>query len=78
MRCTPLAGDRTQVVWHEWFHLPGGPGRPGGLAGALAGLEAQPDPALRRFARLVEAGPPALTPLAASRPVVGWPYAWTP
>jgi uncharacterized membrane protein len=24
MRCTPMAGDRTQVVMHEWFHLPGG------------------------------------------------------
>ena len=24
LRCTPMAGDRTQVVWHEWFHLPGG------------------------------------------------------
>ena len=24
LRCTPLGGGRTQVVWHEWFHLPGG------------------------------------------------------
>src|SRR3954467_14211925 len=24
MRCTPMSGNRTQVVLHEWFHLPGG------------------------------------------------------
>src|SRR5262249_7166068 len=24
VRCTPMQGDRTQVVWHEWFHLPAG------------------------------------------------------
>ncbi len=25
MRCTPLAdGQRTQMVWHEWFQLPAG------------------------------------------------------
>jgi hypothetical protein len=56
LRCTPMDGDRTQVVWHEWFHLPGG------LAGTLAwpvlwpgskmGLSAM----LKRFARLVEEG----------------------
>ena len=44
LRCTPMDGDRTQVVWHEWFHLPGGARRPGGLAGAVAGLEGGPDP----------------------------------
>lgn len=55
-RCTPLGHGRTQVVWHEWFHLPGGaagkvawplfwPGAKVGFAGAL-----------RRFARLVESG----------------------
>jgi uncharacterized membrane protein len=56
MRCTPMAGDRTQVVMHEWFHLPGGaagkvawpvlwPGSKIGFTGAL-----------KRFARLVEQG----------------------
>ena len=48
LRCTPMAGDRTQVVWHEWFHLPGGAlGRaawsllwPGAPAGAYAMLGA--------------------------------------
>jgi hypothetical protein len=55
LRCTPL-GERTQVVWHEWFHLPGG------VAGRLAwpvlwpGSKAGLTQALRRFARLVEAG----------------------
>ena len=56
MRCTPLGGDRTQVVWHEWFHLPGG------AAGKVAwpvvwpGSKVSLTAALRRFARLVEAG----------------------
>jgi hypothetical protein len=61
LRCTPLEdlqgqAVRTQVVWHEWFHLPGGwAGRLAGPAlwpGSKAGLTQ----ALRRFARLVEAG----------------------
>lgn len=57
LRCTPLAGEeRTQVVWHEWFHLPGGAlGRLMGPAlwpGSRIGLTQ----ALRRFARLVEEG----------------------
>ena len=56
MRCTPLGGDRTQVVWHEWFHLPGG------LAGRFAwpvlwpGSKASLRVALERFAKLVESG----------------------
>lgn len=56
LRCTPLRDDRTQVVWHEWFHLPGG------LLGRLAGPALWPGSkagltqALRRFARLVEEG----------------------
>jgi uncharacterized protein YndB with AHSA1/START domain len=56
MRCTPLAGGRTQVVWHEWFHLPGG------AAGRLAwpvlwpGSKISLRLALQRFARLVESG----------------------
>lgn len=56
MRCTPLGSGRTQVVWHEWFHLPGGAaGRmawpllwPGSKFGLIK--------ALKRFARLVESG----------------------
>jgi uncharacterized protein YndB with AHSA1/START domain len=57
MRCTPLAGGaRTHVVWHEWFQLPGG------LAGRVLhpilwpGSKASLTLALRRFAKLVEAG----------------------
>lgn len=56
MRCTPLAGGRTQLVWHEWFQLPGG------VAGRVAwpvlwpGSKLSLSVALRRFARLVEAG----------------------
>jgi hypothetical protein len=48
--------DRTQVVWHEWFHLPGG--WAGRLAGPLLwpGSKAGLTQALRRFARLVENG----------------------
>ncbi|MEV8513278.1 SRPBCC family protein [Dactylosporangium sp. NPDC051484] len=56
MRCTQLGADRTQVVWHEWFHLPAGPaGRvawPLLWPGSKAGLTG----ALRRFARMVESG----------------------
>ena len=56
LRCTPMAGGRTQVVWHEWFQLPGG--RAGKAVwpllwpGSKVGLRS----ALRRFAKLVEAG----------------------
>jgi hypothetical protein len=56
MRCTPLAGDRTQMVWHEWFQLPAG------VAGRVAwpvlwpGSKFGLNYALRRFARLVESG----------------------
>ena len=56
LRCTPLAGNRTQVVWHEWFQLPAG------LVGQVAwpllwpGSKASLNFALRRFARLVESG----------------------
>ena len=56
MRCTAMSGDRTQIVLHEWFHLPAGavgklawpvlwPGSKLGFTGAL-----------KRFARLVEQG----------------------
>jgi uncharacterized protein YndB with AHSA1/START domain len=56
LRCTPMEGGRTQVVWHEWFHVPGG------TAGRVAwpllwpGSKVSLTAALRRFARLVEAG----------------------
>jgi hypothetical protein len=55
-RCTPLGAHRTQVVWHEWFHLPGG------TAGKMAwpvlwpGSKMSLTGALRRFAKLVESG----------------------
>jgi uncharacterized protein YndB with AHSA1/START domain len=56
MRCTPINGNRTQVVWHEWFHLPAG--RAGRLAWPVVwpGSKLSLRGALRRFARLVEAG----------------------
>ncbi|MEV4707558.1 SRPBCC family protein [Actinoplanes sp. NPDC049316] len=56
MRCTAMGGDRTQVVMHEWFHLPGGPA--GKLAwpvlwpGSKLGFKG----ALKKFGRLVEEG----------------------
>jgi uncharacterized membrane protein len=56
LRCTPMDGNRTQVVWHEWFHLPGG------AAGKVAwpvvwpGSKVSLRAALRRFAKLVELG----------------------
>jgi uncharacterized membrane protein len=56
MRCTPMGTNRTQMVWHEWFQLPGG------LAGKFAGPVLWPTSkvsltqALKRFGRLVEAG----------------------
>jgi hypothetical protein len=56
MRCTPLTGDRTQVVWHEWFQLPAGV--PGRMAWTVMwpGSKLSLNYALRRFANLVEAG----------------------
>jgi uncharacterized protein YndB with AHSA1/START domain len=56
LRCTPMEGGRTQVVWHDWFHVPGG------TAGRVAwpllwpGSKVSLTAALRRLARLVEAG----------------------
>ena len=56
MRCTPMSGNRSQVVMHEWFHLPGG------AAGKLAWPVLWPGSklgftgALKKFARLVEQG----------------------
>jgi Polyketide cyclase / dehydrase and lipid transport len=56
LRCTPLDNDRTQVVWHEWFHLP--PGTAGRVAWPVLwpGSKVSLTAALRRFARMVEAG----------------------
>lgn len=56
LRCTQMDHDRTQVVWHEWFHLPGG------VAGRVAwpllwpGSKVSFTQALKKFGRLVEAG----------------------
>jgi hypothetical protein len=56
LRATPMDGNRTQVVWHEWFQLPAG------LAGRVAwpvlwpGSKVSLIQVLRRFARLVESG----------------------
>ena len=56
MRCTPMAGDRTQMVLHEWFHLPGGVvgklARPVLWPGSKLGFTG----ALKKFGRLVEQG----------------------
>jgi uncharacterized protein YndB with AHSA1/START domain len=56
MRCTPLGGGRTQVVMHEWFHLP--PGALGRVAKPLLwpGSKVSLRVALGRFAKLVESG----------------------
>ncbi|MFB9237139.1 SRPBCC family protein [Plantactinospora siamensis] len=56
LRCTQMDRDRTQVVWHEWFHLPGG------VAGRMAwpvlwpGSKFSLTSALKRLGRLVEQG----------------------
>lgn len=56
MRCTAMAGDRTQVVMHEWFHLPAG--AVGRLAWPVVwpGSKLSLKGALKRFGRLVEQG----------------------
>lgn len=56
MRCTPMAGERAQVVLHEWFQLPGGPA--GKIAWPLLwpGSKVGFTGALKKFARLVEQG----------------------
>ncbi|GAA0501352.1 hypothetical protein Ade02nite_91900 [Paractinoplanes deccanensis] len=56
MRCTAMSGDRTQVVLHEWFHLPAGP--IGKLAWPVLwpGSKLSFTGALKRFGRLVEQG----------------------
>ena len=56
MRCTPMSGNRTQVVMHEWFHLP--PGAAGRLAWPVLwlGSKLSLKGALKKFGRLVEEG----------------------
>jgi uncharacterized membrane protein len=56
MRFTAMDGERTQMVWHEWFQLPSG------IAGKAVWPLLWPtskvslSQALKRFARLVESG----------------------
>jgi hypothetical protein len=56
MRCTAMTGDRTQVVMHEWFHLPAGP--VGKIAWPVLwpGSKISFTGALKKFGRLVEEG----------------------
>ncbi|GGK83412.1 SRPBCC family protein [Mangrovihabitans endophyticus] len=56
LRCTPMSGNRTQVVLHEWFHLPAGP--VGRLAWPVLwpGSKVSFTSALKKFGRLVEQG----------------------
>jgi len=56
MRVTSMGPNRTQVVWHEWFQLPGG--SLGKMAWPLLwpGSKASLTRALKRFARMVESG----------------------
>lgn len=56
MRCTPLGARRTQVVWHEWFHLPAGPVGKVAWPVLWPGSKMSLTGALRRFAKLVESG----------------------
>jgi len=56
MRCTPMAGDRTQVVMHEWFHLPGGAAGKAAWPVLWPGSKLGFTGALKRFGRLVEQG----------------------
>lgn len=56
LRCTPLARERTQVVWHEWFHLPRRPGGAAARSLLWSGSKVGMRHSLRRFAGLVEAG----------------------
>ena len=55
VRCTAMSGDRTQVVLHEWFHLPAGIAR---VAWPVLwpGSKLSFTGALKKFGRLVEQG----------------------
>src|SRR3954451_1902117 len=56
MRCTPMSGDRTQVVLHEWFHLPSGPVGKVAWPVLWPGSKLGFTGALKKFGRLVEQG----------------------
>ncbi|MFI6760401.1 SRPBCC family protein [Micromonospora sp. NPDC050417] len=56
LRCTPMERNRTQVVWHEWFHLPGGTAGRWAWPLLWPGSKFSLGQALKRFARLVESG----------------------
>jgi hypothetical protein len=56
LRCTPLGANRTQVVWHEWFHLPAGAAGKVTWPVLWPGSKMSLTGALRRFAKLVETG----------------------
>jgi uncharacterized membrane protein len=56
MRCTAMAGDRTQVVMHEWFHLPGGQATKLAWPLIWPGSKLSLKGALKKFGRLVEQG----------------------
>ncbi|GAA3335785.1 hypothetical protein GCM10020358_05440 [Amorphoplanes nipponensis] len=56
MRCTAMAGDRTQVVMHEWFHLPGGAATRLAWPLIWPGSKLSLKGALKKFGRLVEQG----------------------
>ena len=54
MRCTAMSGDRTQVVLHEWFHLPAGPIGKVAWPVLWPGSKLSFTGALKKFGRLVE------------------------
>ncbi|MFF5295693.1 SRPBCC family protein [Paractinoplanes globisporus] len=56
VRCTAMSGDRTQVVLHEWFHLPAGPAGKVAWPVLWPGSKLGFTGALRKFGRLVEQG----------------------
>ena len=56
MRCTAMSGDRTQVVLHEWFHLPAGPVGKVAWPVLWPGSKLGFTGALKKFGRLVEQG----------------------
>ncbi len=55
-RCTPMSGERTQVVLHEWFQLPPGPVGKVAWPVLWPGSKLGFTGALKRFGRLVEQG----------------------
>jgi hypothetical protein len=56
MRFTAMDRGRTQMVWHEWFQLPGGIAGKAMLPLLWPTSKVSLQQALKRFARLVEAG----------------------